>query len=290
MTPRSVRGILQARILEWVAITFSRGSSQPKNLSWVSCNAGRFFIIWATREASKKLHSTSQTENCIKRWSSSLFDGLMVFGGLIHYTFQNSSETIPSEKYAQQIDKMHQKLQRLQWALINRKDSSLFHNHADQSSHNQCFKMKWKSLSHVQLFATPCTIKSMKFSRPENWNDGLSLLQGIFSTQRLNPGLLHKCRWFLYQLSHRGSPRILEWVACPFSESSRPRNQTWVSCIAGILFANWALREAHKSKVERIGLQNFASSVIFTWLLILTTQLPLLQAFQQLFSRKMFPQ
>ena len=42
----------------------------------------------------------------------------------------------------------------------------------------------------------------------------LSLLQGIFSTQGPNPGLLH-CRWILYQLSHQGSPRILEWVAYP---------------------------------------------------------------------------
>ena len=41
------------------------------------------------------------------------------------------------------------------------------------------------------------------------------LLQGIFPNQGLNPGLLH-CRWILYQLSHQGSPRILEWVAYPF--------------------------------------------------------------------------
>ena len=40
----------------------------------------------------------------------------------------------------------------------------------------------------------------------------LSLLQGIFSTQGLNPGLLHY-RWILYQLSHKGNPRVLEWVA-----------------------------------------------------------------------------
>ena len=40
----------------------------------------------------------------------------------------------------------------------------------------------------------------------------LSFLQGIFPTQRSNPGLLH-CRRILYQLSHKGSPRILEWVA-----------------------------------------------------------------------------
>ena len=41
----SVHGILQARILEWVAIPFSRGFSQPKNRPLVSCIAGKFFII-----------------------------------------------------------------------------------------------------------------------------------------------------------------------------------------------------------------------------------------------------
>ena len=41
----------------------------------------------------------------------------------------------------------------------------------------------------------------------------LSLLQGIFPTQELNPGLLN-CRRILYQLNHKGSPRILEWICC----------------------------------------------------------------------------
>ena len=41
--------------------------------------------------------------------------------------------------------------------------------------------------------------------------DSLSLLKGIIPTQGLNPGLPY-CRWFLYQLSHKGCPRILEWV------------------------------------------------------------------------------
>ena len=51
-----------------------------------------------------------------------------------------------------------------------------------------------------------------------------ALLQGIFLTQGSNPGLPH-CRQILYHLSHQGSPRILEWVAYPFSGgSSRPRN------------------------------------------------------------------
>ena len=47
----SVCGISQARILEWVAIAFSRESSWPKDWTWVSCIAGRLFTCWATREA-----------------------------------------------------------------------------------------------------------------------------------------------------------------------------------------------------------------------------------------------
>ena len=114
-----------------------------------------------------------------------------------------------------------------------------------------------KSRSVVSNSAPPWTIQSMEFSRPEYWsgqpfpssgdlpnpgieprspalqadslpaepqgkpkNTGvgsLSLLQGIFPTQEWNQGLLH-CRWILYQLSHKGSPRILEWVAYPFSK------------------------------------------------------------------------
>ena len=71
----------------------------------------------------------------------------------------------------------------------------------------------------------------------------LSLPQGIFPTQGSNPGLLH-CRQILYKLSHKGSPRTLEWVAYPFpSGSSQPRSRTGVSCIAGRFFTNWVIRE-----------------------------------------------
>ena len=47
----SVPGILQARILEWVAITFCRGSFWPRDWTQVSCTAGGFFTVWATRKA-----------------------------------------------------------------------------------------------------------------------------------------------------------------------------------------------------------------------------------------------
>ena len=57
------------------------------------------------------------------------------------------------------------------------------------------------------------------------------------------------CKWVLYQVSHKGSPRILEWIAYPFSGgSSWPRNQNGVSCIAGGFFTNWAIREAPINK------------------------------------------
>ena len=86
----------------------------------------------------------------------------------------------------------------------------------------------------------------------------LSLLQGIFPTQGLNPGLPN-CRLILYQLSHQGSPRILEWVAYAFSRgSSWPRNQTGVSCVTGRFFTNWAVRKpiiipqmfSHRSEIS----------------------------------------
>ena len=79
------------------------------------------------------------------------------------------------------------------------------------------------------------------------WNSpGQNTEVGSFALLQevLNPGLLH-CRQILYQLSHKGSPRILEWVAYPFSSrSSQPRNWTRVSCITGRFLTNWGIREA----------------------------------------------
>ena len=120
-------------------------------------------------------------------------------------------------------------------------------------------KVKVEVSQSCQLFTTAWTVQSMEFSSPEYWSgqpfhspgdfpnpgieprslalwadslpaepqgkpkntgvDSLSLVQRIFLTQELNWGLLH-CRWILYQLSHKGSPGILEWVAYPFSRGS----------------------------------------------------------------------
>ena len=65
-----------------------------------------------------------------------------------------------------------------------------------------------------------CGLYSSWNSLGQNTGMGsLSLLQGFFPTQGLNLGLQH-CRQILYQLNHKRSPRILKWVACPFTRGS----------------------------------------------------------------------
>ena len=73
----SVHGILQARILDWVAIPFFRGSSWPRDRTQVSSIAGRFFTIWASREAQIVDYFHIKAPNCgflgIRAWSMLLF-------------------------------------------------------------------------------------------------------------------------------------------------------------------------------------------------------------------------
>ena len=86
------------------------------------------------------------------------------------------------------------------------------------------FSMKVRA---TQLCMTLCNPMDCPWNSPgQNSGVGsLSLLQEIFPTHGLNPDLLH-CWQILYQLSLKGSPRMLEWVAYHISRgSSRPRNQ-----------------------------------------------------------------
>ena len=106
----------------------------------------------------------------------------------------------------------------------------------------------WKNICTIiflaALFTITKTWKSESCSVVSHFLQLHGLYSWIFPTQGSDPGLLH-CRWILYQLSHKESPRILEWVAYPFSSGySHPRNQTRLSCAAGRFFTNWAIREA----------------------------------------------
>ena len=99
------------------------------------------------------------------------------------------------------------------------------------------------------LFTTPCSVAcqaplSMGILQGRIRSGLPCPPPGDLPTQGSNPGLPH-CRWILYQLSHKGSLRILEWVAYPFSRvSSRPSNQTGVFSNAGGFFTNCAIKEA----------------------------------------------
>ena len=104
--------------------------------------------------------------------------------------------------------------------------------------------LRVKSCSVVSNFLRPYRLQPTRLLCP--WdspgkNAGVgchALLQRIFPTQRSNPSLPH-CRRILYCLSHQRNPRILEWVVYPFSRgSSRTRNCTRVSSIAGRFFTS----------------------------------------------------
>ena len=79
--------------------------------------------------------------------------------------------------------------------------------------------------SHVRLFVTPWTTQSMEFSRPEYWSWQAFPSPGNLPKPGIEPILPH-FRQILYQLNHKGNPKILERVAYPFS------------CIAGRFFTN----------------------------------------------------
>ena len=110
---------------------------------------------------------------------------------------------------------------------------------------NHIWLIPLESSSVVSNSLGPHGLYSQWNSPGQNTGVGrLSLLQRIFPTQESKPGLL-QCRQILYQLSQKGSSRILEWVSYSFSSrSSQPRNWTGVFCIAGGSFTNGAMREA----------------------------------------------
>ena len=80
----SIHRIFLARALEWVASPFSRGSSQPRDPTWVSCIAGGFFTNWTTREAAMENYSA------IKRIKFDICSNINGLGG--HYAKWNKAE------------------------------------------------------------------------------------------------------------------------------------------------------------------------------------------------------
>ena len=95
----SIHGILQVRVLEWVAISFSRESSRPKDRTRVSCIAGRHFTIWDTREARWILDIQISPAHCrTKRGKEDLGQGSasFVIGLLFNKRRSSISSSCPS--------------------------------------------------------------------------------------------------------------------------------------------------------------------------------------------------
>ena len=130
--------------------------------------------------------------------------------------------------------------------------------------------VKMKLLSCVQLFVTSWTVvHGILQTRILTWV-AIPLSRG--SSQ---PGIAPRSPTLqadsLPAEPQEKSPRILEWVACCFScGSSQPRNWTWVSCIAGRFFTNWAINEALiKTKVVLKCLTIIVNLVYFLSILFL---------------------
>ena len=119
----------------------------------------------------------------------------MLLGKLDSYTKINEIKTLPHTIYKN----------KLKWY----KELNIRHN---------TVQLKVKAAQFGPTLCNPLDLHSpWNFLGQNSGVGSLSLFQGVFpTTQGSNPGLLH-CRQTLYQLSHKGSPRILEWVAYPFS-------------------------------------------------------------------------
>ena len=187
----SVHRILQARILEWVASSFSRGFSRPSDQTWISGIAGGFFTDWATREVFSLVQGTEMHLNKIKSRKASYYKGtclpeeMKVEGLHSRIIWRKVTGTIYAAAAAKSLQ--------LCLTLCNPIDGSppgspvpgvlqarTLEWVAISFSNAWKWKVKVKSLSHIWLLATPWTVAhqappAMGFSRQEYWS-GVPLL------------------------------------------------------------------------------------------------------------------
>ena len=134
----SVHDIFQARILEWVAFSSSRGSTWPRDWTHISCIAGRFFTCWAIRETLRHVAAAKSLQSCATLCNP--IDG------------SPPGSPVPGILQARTLE----------WVAIS-------------FSNAWKWNVKVKSLSRVRLFTTPWTVAhqaplSMGFSRQEYWS------------------------------------------------------------------------------------------------------------------------
>ena len=189
----SVHGILQASILEWVAISFSRGSARPRNQTQVFCTGGIVFTHWATREA--KYVNQHNHVSITFIYKSRFWAGFDLWFSLL-----------TSDLKVLLIKK--KKVYGCKWKWLS---------HIRLFGILQARILEWVAFPFVRGSSQPQVQTQVSliaggfftsWATREAKNTGvgsLSLLQRIFPTHESNWGLLH-CRLILYQLSYQGSP------------------------------------------------------------------------------------
>ena len=164
----SEHGIFPARVLEWVAIFFSRVSSQPRNWTQVSHIVGRCFTHWVK----KQKHGSNIRSVCNIYWILALWSEFCLPCMIILFNHQEN---------------------------LNNKHRTNVSNITIATLGD----LLGESCSVMSDSLWPHRLYSPWNSPHQNTGVGShSLLQGIFPTQGSNPGLLH-CRWILYQLSQK---------------------------------------------------------------------------------------
>ena len=234
--------IFQARILEYIAFPFSRGSSQPRDQTQVSHIAGGFFTSWVNSWSLLKLMSIESVMPsnhlilcCPLLLLPSIFTSIRVISNesAVHIRWpQYWSFSLSISPHSEYLGFISFRIDWFDCPAVQGTLKSLFQHHSSKASilrcsaffmvqHSHAYMTAGKTIAltrqtfvgtvHGILYSLWSSLYSPWNSPGQNTGVGrLSLLQGIFPTQGSNPGLLH-CRQILYQLSDQGSPRILEW-------------------------------------------------------------------------------
>ena len=191
-------------------------------------NAGDPGLIPRTEKSAGKGNGNSLQYSCVENPMDRGAWQATVHGVTNNRTWLSRAKQVSRKQHQLNInDSIHSSLVLKGQRIWNQADPSL----------NTDFDSKWQ-----------CGLESETHSVMSTLSPGYqshSFLQG-FSQPRDQTQVSH-CRRILYQLSHQGSPRILEWAAYPFSSgSSHPRNWAGFSYVAGGFFTIWATREAQE--------------------------------------------
>ena len=205
-------------MLEWVAYPFSRGSSQPRNWTGVSCIAGGFFTNWAMREApTVQFSSVAQSFTTLCDPMDCSIPGLPVHHQLPEFTQTHvhwvSDAIQPSHPLSSPLLLpsifpsirvfSNESVLHIRWP----KYWSFSFNLSPSNEYPGLisFRMDWLDLLAVQGILK-CLLQHHSSKASILWCPAFFIVQ--FPTQELNQGLLH-CRrifFFFYQLSYEGSP------------------------------------------------------------------------------------